>query len=1767
MVVERRADHRVWQRTTYETGPNGVSVPKLHKYVECASGICRQDATGAWVDSQEQIEPYASGAVANQGQYQVIFDNNLNSEGAIDQQTTDAKRLRSNILGLAYYDRASGQSVVIAEVQDSQGELISANQVLYPNAFTGVKADVRYTYKKGSFEQDVILREQPPTPESLGLNSQSTEIEVLTEFLNPPAATISEHYSRNNSLPDQEVSWGAMRLGRGKVFDLGGPSNRHSKVQVRRQYETVNGRTILIEGVPLPDIQTKLQNLPLQSSTRTRLPVMIAKTPVLPKTPLAGRQAKPMKLAANAPSAKGFVLDYVELNTDQTDFTFQSDTTYLVDGLLTIFGTTTFEGGTVIKNDGSGQITTYTVNCQTTSYRPAIFTSINDDSVGESGAYFGDSSYNGNPNYNDVPLFLVSESSTELHNLRFCYTQDGVLNFADLDLWDCQFINVDNCACPYNPNLGLHNVLVNEVASDYPIYFDGSGNLTCENVTFDGPNGIPGLIYSTGETPTVTLTNCLITQIDQNNGLYEVSFDGINYTESASATYQTIGAGNYYLAPGSPYRGAGTTNVSPALLADLANKTTWPPTVEANATLSTATTLSPTVPRDNGSNGSLDLGYHYDPIDYLVGGSDLYASLTLTPGTVLAWYMDYGGVSSSGQPYALSLNDGASLTSVGTATAPCWIPRYNAVQEGVLGAVGWMSGLMFNGSGDPTALPQISAQFTKFSTSPDQGSFLRDNWAAGVGGFTHCEFYFGMADYWPSYYFTNCLFVRSGVSFGSSIDASSFTFQNCTFWQGALNPDRYSGQSPSQWTVLNTTFDGTTISTSDALNGNPNYTHFDYNAFIRGDNRLEILGPHDVVVSGAYNWQSSWFGDYYLPPNSMLIQKGSTTADKVGLYEFTTQTSQVKETNSVVDIGYHYVATDAYGNPLSTLWLGIPDYQVDTNGDGDEALVAWELEYFGQLGLDPNASWDGQGNTLLYDYQNGIYPDIITFTIGVTNNYVNLRNAPVQLNIADGIPGSLAVSVDDTNFATDANWQAYSGPNIAVNLGQTEGWHNVWVGLKGPAAGAPATWQGKRLKLDLTPPQLVITNPVGSTVSVPSIQLQGYSPEALSSIHYDLSNVNGLVTDQQVLILDQYYDTNTWEFTTNTFQAFDVGLTLGVNTITLHATDLAGNLTTTSFSYTLNYAGKTSPPVVQINWPQNGVEICGNTFTCNGSVSDPTSTITVQMVDANGDVNVMNAVVGRDGNFWAQNLPLSGGANYLTLTATDAAGNVSTTSLTVVQGDLGLNVDPVTAGQTIVTGEIDSSDYTVWVNGAEATDNDDGTWTAQIAPIALGGGTVEAVAIPNSDNGGNGLGGFDPAGNPLTGKAQTNGKFASQDSNGSSQSSQGSQTLVAAPEGDYISHYYVSETDIQGDAYDTLTNFYTITWDDGSGGSGVWSWDEALHTVNQYSWPTASWPQPLPCGTDNYTEDFLGGGVAYGPVTVVTQPPTLAMEQCNGISEDELIPEWNAWENYQRSANCKVKLATGGPAGSTKQNLWLINVTATAYHPPWLSNPLASTSIPSTNITILGKTLDASGNAYVLLPDNAFPDATPIINSPTAYYSFIITVQKYLSQLTVNVRQPYPNYPSDAVLYSWNPFYPVYDVLAGSAGHAWWELTSDAPINAINLFTTTNCSQWVGEQVGYAPSSTTWVTHVPPVKQGPGYLDTDNGSANITRIYAIGFQGPGLIEGLSDIENLYLSPGTWNSDTHNCVHETIKAGNSVGISLPNDIYPEIFGFDLPPSSP
>lgn len=121
-----------------------------------------------------------------------------------------------------------------------------------------------------------------------------------------------------------------------------------------------------------------------------------------------------------------------------------------------------------------------------------------------------------------------------------------------------------------------------------------------------------------------------------------------------------------------------------------------------------------------------------------------------------------------------------------------------------------------------------------------------------------------------------------------------------------------------------------------------------YNAYINCTNRLQPTNAFDIVTN-TLAYQTGPLGNFYQPSNSPLINTGSITADLVGLYHYTVMTNmlgdwEIKETNSVVDIGYHYVAVDNNGNPIDTDSDGIPDYLEDANGNGlvDSAETDWQ---------------------------------------------------------------------------------------------------------------------------------------------------------------------------------------------------------------------------------------------------------------------------------------------------------------------------------------------------------------------------------------------------------------------------------------------------------------------------------------------------------------------------------------------------------------------------------------------------------------------------------------------------------------------------------------------------------------------------------------------------------------------------------------------------------------------------------------------------------
>jgi len=111
----------------------------------------------------------------------------------------------------------------------------------------------------------------------------------------------------------------------------------------------------------------------------------------------------------------------------------------------------------------------------------------------------------------------------------------------------------------------------------------------------------------------------------------------------------------------------------------------------------------------------------------------------------------------------------------------------------------------------------------------------------------------------------------------------------------------------------------------------------DHNGYLGlGQAQLPGSGGSDQVLSSfTYTNLAVWPSWRFYQVTTDLINVGSCNATNAGLYHFTTQISQAKETDSVVDIGFHYVAVDtATGLPLDFDEDGVSDHFEDRDGNG-----------------------------------------------------------------------------------------------------------------------------------------------------------------------------------------------------------------------------------------------------------------------------------------------------------------------------------------------------------------------------------------------------------------------------------------------------------------------------------------------------------------------------------------------------------------------------------------------------------------------------------------------------------------------------------------------------------------------------------------------------------------------------------------------------------------------------------------------------------------
>lgn len=948
--------------TTEVPGPDGPRL-KSHSMVQLASGLNYWSGT-EWKPAQEVIRITPDGAEFTEGLYRVRFAGNANTRGAIRVELPEGQSLVSHVLGVALTDCASGRSIMLGQMQDCRAVLWSKNQILFQDCLQGLRADLLYTCRRGVFSQDLLILENI-APADWGMNEQHVRIEVFTEFLAAPEPAQSVRFLRRQTDPllrqamvapdfvDQTLDWGVMKMGVGRAFPIPDRGVQDS-VFTGKTWEVRDGRRVLIEAVEFSSVKARLAALPRAAAAHrpaaglkrlAGLPnplVAGAKRAVarlFPPAPAPRRHPTPVTLLAQAqPLGPALAIDY-DLSGSLTDWVFSGDTVYRVVGPVYLSGTNNvIEPGTVIKfapNVGASLIINGGLTCPDDPYCPAYLTAEDDNTLGEP--------WNENEpedSYASIALdFTGAAPNCLVQNLRIGYAQTAIRRTGfDIELRNVHLHHCVYGLLPLECTFALRNALVWNVETVLAGNVGDTSVGRWENVTLHRV-----LSLRDDSNLELSLYNCLGVTVENWEGGLPGESNASVYTFTPEDVFATAGAGSHYLRADSPYRNTGSTNLSAFTRAELARSTTRAPLVLTNVTQDTV--LEPVVERDFDTP---DLGYHFPPLDFLIREVTVGPNVTLlaTNGVVLG--LDYAtNVSTS---FGLLLQNGRFL-SQGNALSHNRIVRAHNVQERSNGNPENRA-CLYDGASS-AAVSEVRWRFTEFGQLADDGNLLNTGdklraFEASHSSFRNAAFVLATGGQGPVICgLTNCLWERGFSQLGYSTPAAGSVVQvrNCLFRRSV----HYFGNPTNNWLVADNLFDTAYVSDWGRGVANTHNAYFNSTHLFASSNATSVIWLNNLV------YQTGPLGTNYLGGNEDLVNKGSCGAANVALFHFTTATNQAPETNTVVDVGSHYVALDVNGQPLDSDGDGIPNHLDDGNGNGleDNGEQGWLTRDPRSHGLTP----------------------------------------------------------------------------------------------------------------------------------------------------------------------------------------------------------------------------------------------------------------------------------------------------------------------------------------------------------------------------------------------------------------------------------------------------------------------------------------------------------------------------------------------------------------------------------------------------------------------------------------------------------------------------------------------------------------------------------------------------------------------------------------------------------------------------------------------
>ncbi len=678
----------------------------------------------------------------------------------------------------------------------------------------------------------------------------------------------------------------------------------------------------------------------------------------------------------------------VTLTGARQGYTFKNGITYYIPSRVELYGTTTIEGGTIIKPDSYNANSTLAIMgnlvCQTDDlYLPAFLTSVDDDTLGdvlEFSLGIPTALSNGAP-YLD--LTYAQDSAPELSNLRIRFADQGILTpeSKTVHVWNSQFLECNSSVvASESAKVDLHNVL-----------FAGCGSAVAGVTNFSSINAehVTAAVtdfWSQSAPSEINLTNSVVVGALGSGPAVVTDHTALN---PASPVFEQVNAGQFYLTNSSSYRNAGATNISFRLAKDLQKRSTqapqaMPPMIGVAGDM----TFGPKAARY--TNGAPDYGYYYPAIDWTVGWITNRGNIAILPGTVLGFRNEFSPKHDRYTWWGFNLREGSTFVSHGTPTQPNIFTDVQMVQEQLVAPVQ----ALFVPDFWPISLPNDTApsldiRFSKFYVSSKffhiwSGYDASYDYLSSLDSLVDltirdCEFYggrltLGEPDYGEWYgapvdfeygdckvslinnLFDNVTITLSPTFYpygGATNVMMELESRNNLFRNGLWFRLEPIPLSTGPWVFKDNFFEKTDLiqNTNSPIDFNFNgysmlssnelaWLYFYYPWVLPNSGRLLTTtnggGGNEVFLTTAPSYQAGPLGKFYLPTIA-LQNAGSGSAAEIGLFHYTTSTNQVKKGTNQCDIGLHYVASvNATSSlPKDSDSDGIPDFVENRHGDGD----------------------------------------------------------------------------------------------------------------------------------------------------------------------------------------------------------------------------------------------------------------------------------------------------------------------------------------------------------------------------------------------------------------------------------------------------------------------------------------------------------------------------------------------------------------------------------------------------------------------------------------------------------------------------------------------------------------------------------------------------------------------------------------------------------------------------------------------------------------